>query len=83
MTDSVQGVSAGELKQFIEKIERLEDEKAELGFQIKEVMGEAKAQGFDTKIMRQVMRMRRMKKEDLMEQQELLDLYTAALGMKI
>lgn len=76
-------VSAAELRQFIEKIERLDDEKAEIQNQIKEVLGEAKAQGFDTKIMRQVIRMRKMKKEELIEQQELLDVYTHALGMQI
>ncbi|MCX7344020.1 MAG: DUF2312 domain-containing protein [Proteobacteria bacterium] len=76
-------VSAAELRQFIEKVERLEDEKAELQNQIKEVLGEAKSQGFDTKIMRQVIRMRKMKKEELIEQQELLDMYTHALGMQV
>ena len=76
-------VSAAELRQFIEKVERLEDEKAELQNQIKEVLGEAKSQGFDTKIMRQVIRMRKMKKEELLEQQELLDMYTHALGMQV
>ena len=76
-------VSATELRQFIEKVEHLEDEKTELQNQIKEVLGEAKAQGFDTKIMRQVIRMRKMKKEELLEQQELLDMYTHALGMQV
>jgi uncharacterized protein (UPF0335 family) len=47
------------------------------------VLSEAKAQGFDTKIMRQVIRMRKMKKEELIEQQELLDVYTHALGMQV
>lgn len=76
-------VSAAELRQFIEKVGRLEDEKNELQGQIKEVLDEAKAQGFDTKIMRQIIRMRKMKKEDLIEQQELLDIYTQALGMQV
>ena len=76
-------VSAAELRQFIEKVERLEDEKNEIQNQVKEVLGEAKAQGFDTKVMRQVIRMRKMKKEDLIEQQELLDMYTQALGMQV
>ncbi len=76
-------VSAAELRQFIEKVERLEDEKTEIQNQIKEVLGEAKSQGFDTKVMRQVIRMRKMKKEDLIEQQELLDMYTIALGMQV
>lgn len=76
-------VSAAELRQFIEKVERLEDEKSEVQNQIKEVLIEAKSQGFDTKIMRQVIRMRKMKKEELIEQQELLDIYTQALGMQV
>lgn len=76
-------ISAQELRQFIEKVERLEDEKAEVQNQIKEIMAESKAQGFDTKIMRQIIRMRKMKKEDLIEQQELLDIYTQALGMQM
>ena len=76
-------VSSAELRQFIEKVERLEDEKKELQNQIKEVMDEAKAQGFDAKIMRIIIRMRKMKKEDLLEEQEILDIYTNALGMQI
>ncbi len=76
-------VSSAELRQFIEKVERLEDEKKELQNQIKEVMDEAKAQGFDAKIMRIIIRMRKMKKEDLLEEQEILDVYTNALGMQI
>jgi uncharacterized protein (UPF0335 family) len=74
-------VSSAELRQFIEKVERLEDEKKELQDQIKEVLGEAKAQGFDPKIMRIILRMRKMKKEDLLEEQQILDVYTGALGM--
>jgi len=76
-------VSANELRQFIEKVERLEDEKNEIQNQIKEIMGEAKAQGFDPKVMRQVIRMRKMKQEDLIEQQELLDIYVNALGIQV
>jgi uncharacterized protein (UPF0335 family) len=76
-------VNSDELRQFIEKIERLEDEKKELHIQIREVLDEAKAQGFDTKIMRMIMRMRKMKKEDLLEEQEILEVYTNALGMQI
>jgi uncharacterized protein (UPF0335 family) len=79
----VPAVSATELRQFIEKIENLEVEKAEIQYHIKDVLSEAKARGFDTTIMRQVMRMRKMKQEDLKEQQELLEIYTHALGMKV
>ena len=79
----IPAVSAAELRQFIEKIENLEVEKAEIQHHIKDVLSEAKARRFDTTIMRQVMRMRKMKQEDLKEQQELLDIYTHALGMKV
>ena len=71
------------MRQFIEKIEHLECEKKELHIQIIEVLDEAKSQGFDTKIMRMIMRMRKMKKEDLLEEQEILEVYTNALGMKL
>jgi len=76
-------VSATELRQFIEKIENLEIEKTEIQHHIKDVLSEAKSRGFDTTIMRQVMRMRKMKQEDLKEQWELLEIYTHALGMKV
>jgi uncharacterized protein (UPF0335 family) len=74
-------VSTGQLRQYIEKVERLEEEKAELMDAIREVFGEAKGNGFDVKIMKQVLKMRKMKQEDLMEQEELLSLYLQALGM--
>ena len=76
-------VSSAELRQFIEKVEHLEEEKKAIQDQIKEIMGEAKAQGFDAKIMRIIIRMRKMKKEDLLQEQEILDIYTHALGMQI
>ena len=68
---------------FIDKLENLEQEKCELQEQIKEVYGHAKNEGFDVGIMRQIIRLRKMKKEDLVEQQELLELYGQALGMSI
>lgn len=74
-------VSSAQLRQFIEKVERLEEEKTELMDAIREVFAEAKGNGFDTKIMKQVLKMRKMKQEDLMEQEELLTLYMQALGM--
>lgn len=82
-TVSFGGVSGAELRQFIEKVERLEEEKAELAESIRDIFAEAKAQGFDVKTMRQVLKLRRMKKEELAEQEELLDLYMHALGMKV
>lgn len=74
-------VSSGQLRQIIEKVERLEEEKAELMDAIREVFAEAKGNGFDVKIMKQVLKMRKMKQEELMEQEELLTLYLQALGM--
>lgn len=75
------GVSGAQLRSFIERIERLEDEKAEISEQIREVFSEAKGTGFDVKIMRQVLKMRKMKPEERMELSELLDIYLQALGM--
>lgn len=76
-----QGISPNQLKLFIEKIERLEEEKAELMENIREVFSEAKATGFDVKVMKQILKLRKMKSEEIMEQEELLDIYRAALGM--
>jgi uncharacterized protein (UPF0335 family) len=75
------GIAGDRLKSFIERIERLEEERRALGADIKEVYAEAKGSGFDAKIMRQVIRLRRMDKDDLDEQETLLDVYRRALGM--
>jgi uncharacterized protein (UPF0335 family) len=75
------GIAGDRLKSLIERIERLEEERRALGADIKEVYAEAKGTGFDTKIMRQVIRLRRMDKDDLDEQESLLDVYKRALGM--
>jgi uncharacterized protein (UPF0335 family) len=80
--EPAQAVPAGELKSFIERVERLEEEKAALTADIREVYAEAKAQGFDAKIMRQVVRLRKMDKIEREEQETLLDLYLDAVGMK-
>ena len=80
ITGPASGVSGEQLKQLIAKAENLEAQKAELAEHIRETMAEAKAQGFDVRIIRQIMRMRKMKKEDLAEQEELLSLYLSALG---
>lgn len=74
-------IAATQLRMFIEKIERLEEEKFATLETIKEVFAEAKSSGFDPKVMKQVIRLRKMKQEDLAEQEELLDLYKQALGM--
>jgi len=75
------GIAGDRLKSFVERIERLEEERRALGNDLKEVYAEAKGNGFDTKIMRQVIRLRRMDKDDLDEQETLLDIYRRALGM--
>ena len=77
----VGGIAGERLKSFIERIERLEEEKRTLAEDIKEVYSEAKGSGFDTKIMRQLIRIRRMDQDDLDEQETLLDVYKRALGM--
>jgi uncharacterized protein (UPF0335 family) len=70
-----------QLKAFVERIERLEEEKKALTAYIRDLYNEAKAQGFDSKVMRQVVRLRKMDRHDRMEQEALLDLYLSALGM--
>jgi uncharacterized protein (UPF0335 family) len=76
------GFAAGQLKSLVERIERLEEEKAALAADIREIYAEAKGHGFDTKIMRQVVRIRRLDKADRQEQEAVLDLYLSALGMR-
>ena len=73
--------SAGQLKSFIKRIEKLEEDKVALLADIKDVYAEAKSTGFDPKIMRQVIRLRKMEDQARIEQQELLDLYQSVLGM--
>jgi uncharacterized protein (UPF0335 family) len=76
------GFAKDQLRSFIERIERLEEEKKALADDIREVYSEAKGTGFDTKIMRQVIRLRKMENADRQEQEAMLDLYLSALGMK-
>ena len=75
------GVAAGQLKSLVERIERLEEEKKGIADDIRDVFAEAKAQGFDTKIMRQVIRLRKKDTAERQEEEALLDLYMHALGM--
>src|SRR4051794_35646966 len=77
----VGGIAGEQLKSFIERIERLEEEKRALSADIKDVYAEAKGSGFDTAIMRQIIRIRRMDQDDVDEQETLLDVYKRALGM--
>jgi len=75
------GFAAGHLRSFIERIERLEEEKKSIGADIKEVFAEAKGMGFDTKIVRKVIALRKLDAADRQEMEALLDLYKGALGM--
>ena len=75
------GISGDYLRGYIERIERLEEEKATLAADIRDVYAEAKGNGFDAKIMRQIIRLRKLDKFELEEQETLLDLYKNALGM--
>ena len=76
------GFAKEHLRSFIERIERLEEEKNALADDIREVYSEAKGTGFDTKVMRQVIRLRKMESADRQEQETMLDLYLSALGMR-
>lgn len=77
----VGGVAGDRLKSFIERIERLEEEKAALAADVREVFSEAKGEGFDAKVMRQVVRLRKMDSGDREEQEAILELYKQALGL--
>jgi uncharacterized protein (UPF0335 family) len=74
-------VDAGHLRAFIERIERLEEEKRTIADDIKDVYAEAKATGYDTKAMRKIVSLRRQDKDKRKEEEEILDLYLSALGM--
>jgi uncharacterized protein (UPF0335 family) len=74
-------VNGGHLRSFIERIEKLEEEKRAIADDIKDVYGEAKGTGFDVKIMRKIVSMRRQDKSKRREEEEILDLYLSALGM--
>ena len=74
-------VAAEELRQFVERFERLESEKKDIADQQKEVMAEAKGRGYDTKVMRKLIAMRKRDRDDLAEEEAVLDMYRQALGM--
>lgn len=77
------GVGRDQLRAFIERIERLEEEKKAIGDDIKEVYAEAKGNGFDTKAMREVIRIRAMDTNERLEQEAILDTYMHALGLAV
>lgn len=81
ITDSTTTVAAQELRQFIERFERLEAEKKDIADAQKEVMAEAKGRGYDTKVLRKVIAIRKRDANDLAEEEAVLDMYKAALGM--
>ena len=74
-------VTADELRQFIERYEQLEAEKKDITEQQKEVMAEAKGRGYDTKVMRKIIALRKRKADDIAEEEALLEMYKQALGM--
>lgn len=75
------GIAGDQLKAYLERVERLEEEKANLTADIREVFAEAKGSGFDVKIMRQLLRLRKMDPDERAEQEALLDLYMRATNM--
>jgi uncharacterized protein (UPF0335 family) len=81
ITDTSQAVAAGQLRALIERIERLEEEKKTIADDIKEVYAEAKGTGFDTKAVRTIIRLRKKDHAELLEEEAIIDLYKAALGM--
>lgn len=81
MTD-VGGIAADRLRSFIERVERLEEEKTALTADIREIYAEAKGVGFDPKIMRQIVRLRKMDSQDRQEQEAILELYRRALDLE-
>lgn len=81
VTSGAMGVARDQLRTIVERIERLEEEKKGIAEDIKEVYAEAKANGFDTKTLRQIVRLRKQDKSEREEQEALLELYMHALGM--
>lgn len=73
--------TADELRQFIERLEELDQEKRGIADEQKEVMAEAKGRGYDTKILRKIIALRKRKPDDIAEEEAILDLYKSALGM--
>ena len=80
-TDSTYRVTADELRQFIERFERLEMERKDLLDQQKEVLAEAKSRGYDTRVIKKVMAIRKRDPQEVLEEDAVLDLYKEALGM--
>ena len=84
MSDIIEGqggVAGAELRQFVERYERLESEKKDIAEAQKEVMAEAKGRGYDTKVLRKVIALRKRDADDIAEEEAVLEMYKAALGM--
>lgn len=81
MNTTVGGIAGDQLRSYLERVERMEEEKAALMADIREIFAEAKANGFDVKVMRQILKLRKMDRDDRAEVETLLDLYKRALGM--
>jgi len=81
VTDTTYRVTADELRQFVERVERLDAEKKDLAEQQKEVLAEAKARGYDIKVLRKIIALRKRDKDDIAEEEAVLELYKEALGM--
>mgnify|MGYP001476132053 CR=1 FL=1 len=80
--EASQTVAAGQLRAFVDRIERLEEEKQTIAEDIKEVYAEAKGCGFDTKAIRTIVRLRKKDQAERQEEEAILDLYLSALGMR-
>ena len=74
-------VTAAELRQFIEQVEQLEAEKKDIAEQIKEVLAECRARGYDVKVIRKLLALRKRDKDDIAEEEAILEMYKQALGM--
>ena len=81
VTETSQTVAAGQLKAFIERVEKLEEEKQAIADDIKDVYAEMKGTGFDTKAVKTIVRLRKKEPSERQEEEAILDLYKAALGM--
>ncbi|MCL4171257.1 UNVERIFIED_CONTAM: hypothetical protein GTU68_054081 [Idotea baltica] len=81
VVDSTYRVTADELRAFVERLERLDQEKKDIAEAAKEVMAEAKGRGYDTKVLRKVMALRKRDPQDISEEEAVLELYKEALGM--
>jgi uncharacterized protein (UPF0335 family) len=80
---ATESVAQDQLRAFVERIERMEEEKRAIADDIKEIYAEAKGNGFDTKVLRQVIKIRKQDRSERLEQEAILELYLSALGMSV